>query len=271
MVVVAALAAICAFILSMGGALAIGSAPAYNGAGHAAGRIPLPETLLSKLPLVENLIPSRFALQVTLFAAVAGAALMDRLRRRWADEREAGSRRPEVATCALAVVALIPLLPAGLIPNVQRDVTPAGFTAVASRIPEGTTAVVFPFPSGTYPTPIMWHADADLRFAMPGGSFFVPQGPAHRVAFGPVLGYTYESQTGDLLTNLASGSVPDRTAVTRSVLGAEWRSWHVRSVIAVPGACAYPAQVMGFLTWLLGPPSAHAGDVYAWYGVRLTG
>lgn len=270
LVLVPSLAAICAFVLSLGGALAIGSAPGYNGAGHAAGRIPLPEELLSKLPLLENLIPSRFALQVTLFAAVAGACLLSSTHRRWAG-RWAGSPRATIAACALAVLALLPLLPAGLVPGVERDVTPAGFTAVASRVPVGTAAVVFPYPSGTYPDPIMWHSDADLRFAMPGGSFFVPQGPARRVAFGPVLGYTYESQTGDLFTNLASGSVPDRTAVTREVLATEWRSWRIRSVIAVPGACPYPAQVMGFLTWLLGPPSAHSGGAYAWYRVRLPG
>lgn len=266
-VLVAGLAGVVAFILSLGGALAIRSSPAFNGAGGAVGRIPLPEALLSKLPLLENLIPARFALQVTLFAAIVGALLMDGIHRRWV-ERGVGSAKSTAGVCAMALVALLPLLPAGLVSGVGPDATPAGFSAASQPVPEGSVAVVFPFPSGTYPDPILWQADSDIRFKMPGGSFFVPQGRGRRVAYSTLLGYTYDSTTAEVFTYLASGSAPDESPTTRATIATEWRAWHVRSVLAVPGTCAYPAQVLSFLTWLLGPPSAHIGSTYAWYGAN---
>src|SRR5262249_14596790 len=58
----AALLAAIAFVLSLGGALAIAAAPASNIQGDAVGRIPLPEALIGHLPLLHNVIPSRYAM-----------------------------------------------------------------------------------------------------------------------------------------------------------------------------------------------------------------
>ena len=266
-VLLAGLTGLAAFILSLGGALTIKSSPAFNAAGHAVGRIPLPETLLAKLPLLQNLEPARIALQVALLAAISGAFLLERLHARLSAR---GSDALATAVpVAVAVIALVPLLPVGLLPGVERNNTPAGFDRVAAGIPSGTVVAVFPFPSGTFPNPIMWHADTEIRFKMPGGSFFVPQGPAHKVAYGALLGYTFDSRTGEFFTELASGQMPDETDATRSALAAEWSSWHLESVVAVPSGCPYPDQAMQFLTWLLGAPTVHRGASYGWYHVHL--
>lgn len=268
-VLVAGLTGIAAFILSLGGALSIRSAPAFNGAGHAVGKIPMPEGLLSKLPLLENIVPARFSLQVALFAAVTGAFLMTQVRNRWV-ERGVTTRTAVGGVCALGLVGLVPLIPVASL-GVQPDGTPAGFTAAAAHVPASGVAVVFPFPSGTYPNPILWQARSNIRFKMPGGSFFVPQGPGRKVAFGALLGYTYDTTTAEVLTDLASGSKPDETPATRATIAREWQAWHVGSVLAVPAACPYPSQALSFFTWLLGPPSAHVGDTYAWYGASPGG
>ena len=269
-VLVAGLSGIAAFILSMGAAMSIRATPALNSSGGASGKVPLPETILYKLPLLENLIPSRFALQVALFAAIVGALLLDRFHERLLD----GGWRPWMPSAIpmlIAAVALVALLPTGLLGGVAPDVTPAGFDHVASKVPENSVAVVFPFASGTDPEPIMWQADADMRFRMPGGSLFVPQGPAQHVAHNAVLGYTFDSVTGEDLTDLALGQPPPQTPDTRAALSFEWKSWHVKSVLAVPSACPYPGQAMSFLTWLLGPPNLHSGATYGWLGVNPGG
>ncbi|HEX6392409.1 MAG TPA: hypothetical protein VFZ97_03145, partial [Acidimicrobiales bacterium] len=269
LILLAGLTGIAAFILSMGGAMTIRSSPSLNAAGHAVGRIPLPEALLAKLPLLENLEPARIALQVALFAAITGALLLERLNRRL-EGRSRSFVVPVGVPVAVAVIALVPLLPIGLLPGVDRNNTPRGFDRVASGLPNGSVAAVFPFPSGTFPNPTMWQADTEIRFKMPGGSFFVPQGPAHKVAYGGLLGYTFDSQTGEAFTQLAAGHIPDETQATRSTLATEWTSWHLQSVLADPTGCPYPDQAMQFLIWLLGRPSAHYGAIYGWYHVDLS-
>lgn len=131
-----------------------------------------------------------------------------------------------------------------------------------------SAAVVFPFPSGVFPEPVLWQAEARLLFKMPGGSFFVPRGPSSRVAFSPTLGYTRDSITARVLTNLAKGMPSLQSITLRRQILAQWRSWHVATVVAVPSASVNPRQSTEFLSWLLGPPSAETGGALVWYKLR---
>ncbi len=266
-VVVACAAAAAAFVLSLGGALHVRGASAISATGAAAGAVPLPEALLYRIPLLENLIPARFALQATLLLAVAGAVLLTELHDRLFTRGRPGWLA-SAGPLALAALALVPLLPSGLANGIGPNGTPAGFTTVARTVPSGAVAVVFPFPSATYSEPIMWQTATRFRFQMPGGSFFVPQGPSRHVAFSQLLGYTFDSTTADLLTNLGEGHQPAQTAGVRSALLTEWRAWRVKAVIAVPAASVNPAASLAFLTWLLGPPTTHAGSTIGWTGPK---
>jgi hypothetical protein len=258
-----------AFVLSLGGALHVRGTPAISASGAATGSVPLPEAVLYKVPLLENLIPARFALQATLLLAIVGAVILSRLH----EQLRARLRPAWSATgvpVALALVALIPLLPSGLAAGIGPNGTPAGFTAVARTVPAGAVAVVFPFPTGAFPEPSMWQAATKFRFRMPGGSFFVPQTPASTVAFSQALGgYTYVSRTAEIFTEVGQASPPAETAAVRSALSAEWRAWRVAAVIAVPDASADPAASRAFLTWLLGSPTTQAGSTLGWTGRTL--
>jgi hypothetical protein len=172
-----------------------------------------------------------------------------------------------VVPLALVVVALVPLLPSGLSDGIGPNGTPVGFTTVARALPSGSVAIVYPFPSGTYPQPLLWQANAKFRFSMPGGSFFVPQGGSGPVAFSSLLGYADDSLTAETLTYLQQGQIPPQTSDVRSALFAQWKAWHVGAVIAVPLASANPGASSAFLTWLLGPPTTQSGATIGWSGL----
>lgn len=265
-VVVACLVAAGAFILSLGGALKVRGAPGISATGAATGPLPLPEAVLYKIPLLENLIPARFALQAALCLAIVGAVLLQEIHDRLRARQKPGWWAVAVPSAAI-VVALVWLLPSSLAPAIGPNGTPAGFTTVARALPSGTVAVVYPFPSGNYPQPLMWQTSANFRFSMPGGSFFVPQGPQGHVAFSALLSYASDSLTAETLTPLQAGQTPPKTPAARSAVLAEWKSWHVGSVIAVPAASANPAASTAYLTWLLGPPTIHAGATIGWSGL----
>jgi hypothetical protein len=78
------------------------------------------------------------------------------------------------------VVALLPLVPRWPYP-VGQAVTPGFFTTSAvRRIPSGSVVVTYPYPVGYRNWPLVWQAEASMRFRMLGGSpFFVP-GPGRR-------------------------------------------------------------------------------------------
>ncbi|HUI02984.1 MAG TPA: hypothetical protein VLZ77_05550, partial [Acidimicrobiales bacterium] len=262
-VVVTTVSAAGAFVLSLGGALTVRGLPALSPGGAARGDVALPQALLYKLPLLENMIPARVALLVALMVAVAGGVLLDELHARLGARRH-GRRLAAGLPAVAAALALFPLLPAGLEGSVADHQTPPYFTSAMAQIPPGTVALVFPFPSGTFPQPVLWQAEAHFRFAMPGGSYFVPQGPAGHVAFSPALAYTRDSLTARVLTRVAQGSPPPRRPALRSSLVAQWRAWHVGTVVAVPQDSADPAGSVAFLRWVLGTPATNTGGVAIW-------
>ena len=260
--VVGSVTAAGAFVLSLGGALSIRGLPELGAGGTAHGDVPLPQAALYKLPLLQNMIPARVALLVALLVSVAGGILLDELHTRLAAQprRWSAIGLPIV----VAAVALVPVLPAGVVGDVGNDQTPSYFTSVMAEIRPGAVALVFPFPSGAFPQPMLWQAEAHFRFTMPGGSYFVPQGSADHVAFSPALAYTRRSVTATVLTQVAQGSAPPRSAALRSSLLAQWRAWRVDTVVAVPADSTDPAGSMAFLRWVLGPPVKVVAGCVLW-------
>jgi hypothetical protein len=132
-------------------------------------------------------------------------------------------------------------------------------------IPRDSVALVYPFPSGTWSAGAVWQAVADFRFKMPGGYFRVPQPPAGRIAFTPLLGYTEDTPTAEILVSLANGKPPPRTPALKDLMLAQLASWNVQSAIATPRLSTNPSESLAFLTWLLGEPSLRHGATYVWY------
>jgi hypothetical protein len=262
---IAAVGGAVAWILSLGGALVVRSAP---GAGLSG--LPLPERVFTKLPLLSNTIPVRYSLYVALFAGLVLALALDALHR-WlrGRQRSGWSATPvgaALAPAAVAVLCLVPLVPAVPLLGFGDPGVPAYFSSPSlQRIPEGSVALLYPFPSSSTPQGELWQAESVLRFKMPGGYFLVPQPPGHAIAFSPALGYDTDTLTARTLIALGTGTPPPETPALRAALVTQLRSWHVTTLVASTAGLARPAQSVQFLTWLAGAPPTADHDVLAWY------
>jgi hypothetical protein len=266
--------ALAAFVLSLGAGLVVTGRP-----GAIATGFPLPERLLTKLPLLANTIPSRYSLFVELFAALVFGVVLDRLHQRL-DEGSSGAHRPHsrrgsggtvlaaLLPALVAAVALVPLWPAAPFTAVGPVGTPPYFTAAAvERIPAGSVAVVYPYSTSATPDAQAWQAVSSLHFRMPGGYFLVP-GRDGRIAFSPPLGYARDTLVARVLYGLSVADPPALTPAFRASVLAQLAGWKVATLVAVPGRGADPAAAITYLTSLFGrPPRAEGGGTYVWYGL----
>ena len=134
-------------------------------------------------------------------------------------------------------------------------------SALVTRVPQGSVAVLYPFPAADNAIPMLWQVAADMRFKSPGGRFVIP-------APGSVGTPASDRQTlvGQTLSQLADGQMPALTPALRLALRAQLRSWDVHAVLVEPTG-RRPALVMPFFAWLLGrPPDTRSGGINAWYG-----
>lgn len=235
-----------AVLLSLGSRLEVGN--------HIIRQVILPEGVFDKLPFLENVIPSRYALYAVLCAAVVLGIVLERLRSlpRWP--------HPVLAVGAPALVAAVALLP--LVPSWPYPMVPAGpppyFTSgAADAIAPGTVTLVYPFPDANFANPQVWQAATFMRFSMPGGRFIVP-GPGGRMQ------PSHPSSTDTVLALLAGGAAPAETPALRSRIRAELHSWGVQAAVAVPVGVNYP-QARSFLTWLAGRPPTLVDGVDVWH------
>jgi hypothetical protein len=250
---VAALTTIAAFVLSLGSRLTVGR--------WTWTAVPLPEAALTHIPILDNTIAARYSLYVMLGAAVIFAVTMEALRERLRREGRGPAPTAAVACAALACLALLPLVPAW--PYWTRIVqVPRYFTAASvTAIPQGSVAVLYPFPAPSDAIPMLWQVAAGMRFKSPGGRFVVP-------APGSVgtPASSRQTLTGQTLSRLAAGQMPALTPALRAALRDQLRSWGVRAVLVQP-AGRRPDLVVPFFEWLLGrPPDTQSGGISAWYG-----
>jgi hypothetical protein len=268
---VAALAGAAAFVISLGAGLVVKSNPPSSASG-----LPLPERIFTKVPVLANAIPARYAVYTALMAALLLALILDHLHAvaggRGLHRHRSGAGRHRkllalVVPLAVAVVALLPLYPVTPMRQIRPLDIPAYFTSAGvADIPTGSVAMLYPFPSSITPNGQAWQAVAKLSFMMPGGYFLVPSGPSRAIAYTPALGYTRSTLTARVLTRLETGQRPGQTPALRSALLSQWRRWKVDSLVCFPEGESDPRAVVQFFTWLLGrSPSTGAGGAYTWY------
>ena len=241
----AALVTAAAFVLSLGSRLT---------AGHFLLRgIPLPAAVFYQVPVLDNAIAARYSLYVMLGAALMLALILEATR---------AAVVPAAAAAgwcgALAIVTLLPLLPSWPFWLHVTQPPPYFASAVAqARIPAGSVAVSYPFPTDSDAYPMVWQIAADLRYKTPGGRFVIP----------PSSGQSGDERPlAEVLVGLSQGTVPARTSALRAALTAQLRAWHVRTVL-VQVTGARPALVIPFFDWLLArPPDTTTGGIAAWYG-----
>jgi hypothetical protein len=126
---------------------------------HVAGKesVPLPWTLFLRLPLIRHALPGRFMAYAFLAISIIAAL--------WLADRGV-SLRLRVALGVLAVIFLLPTTPS--LWHTEID-TPPFFTSgrFRSYIEPGENVLVIPY--GNQGNSMLWQAQADLSFRMPGG------------------------------------------------------------------------------------------------------
>ena len=138
--------------------------------------IPLPMDALSRLPLVQDILPARFSVVLDWFVALSFATYVQGL---------AGSRHIRsgaILTC-LAVAAWVPNLGTPVLPAA----TPGYFANV--RVPPSETLLVVPFAqTNVGAISEIWQAASGMRFKMTGG-YYLREGltSGSRMPFGPAL------------------------------------------------------------------------------------
>jgi hypothetical protein len=243
----AALALLVPLVLSMGTRLHLGGRPTD---------VPLPWAAIDSLPLLENALPNRFMLLTTLFAGLLLALFVDRARD-WAIV-------PKLGAMAMVGAALLALLPHGPLGGVRVEVPEFFAGDHVERIPEGSVALVAPFPGPLNAAAMSWQAMADMRFRMPGG-YFVGPDPAGRPRYGST-----SRPLSRWMTKIRSGwRAPRPNPVLRGQLADDLARWQVGTVIVGPmRRPGTEATMVQFFTAMLGRPPSRVGGVWVWWDVR---
>ncbi|MGH7687380.1 MAG: hypothetical protein ACREN2_11260 [Candidatus Dormibacteria bacterium] len=218
--------------------------------------IRLPGVIFSRLPLLENLIPSRIALITAFGLAFLLAITLDRTLLR--------NPLRSVSTALVSVVGL-----AAIVSMVSQLPLPASSTSIpayfqpgggATRLPAGTVALVAPYidDGAVSPVVMLWQAESDFHFALTdglaitadanGNAAFLPTTPL-RLAFDQIQ---------------LEGHLPAETAALRESLLATMHADNV-SVIIV-GPMQQRELAVEFIDWLTGRTPVDGEDVSVWSG-----
>ncbi|HXZ83262.1 MAG TPA: hypothetical protein VED84_05890 [Acidimicrobiales bacterium] len=270
-VVVLAFTGFVAFLLSLGTPLNLG--------GHATG-IALPFAILEKIPVLENLIASRFSLFVVLASAFIYAIGLDRWKRDvWSSARVArsgilhrGGRASKVRSHVpiVGVVALVgagvlvPLVPQMPFVSQAADVPPYFTSAAVREIPNGSAVVTYPYDLSAVNYGMLWQAIAGFSFKLVGGEATIPLatggGAVHVDPLPPIqlqhlfrAGYWGYVRLAPKLDKHGEQLV--RLFLTR---------WHIGTIIFYPVGVD-PGLVMRYLTVALGRAPVEIGGVAVWY------
>ncbi len=156
------------------------------------GHLWVPWRSLAYVPIVQNILPLRFAAMVFLGAAVMLAVIVDHARaglraggrragpharhgahaRRQHAERRLRELAADLVAASVAVVALGPIaasyagnLPLTMVPVV----VPEWFAAVAPHLPPGQVVLTYPAAFGGIQAPMAWQAEDRMSFSLVGG------------------------------------------------------------------------------------------------------
>lgn len=185
-IVFAGVLAAIAYLLSLGPKLMI--------ANHRT-PIPMPFDALVHLPLLDNILPSRFSLYEQFFVAVVIAlgiaqgsvGAISRARTGQAEERAArrGLLVPPVGVKTLgqlivvsvflfALVSLVPNWPTPTVP-LSTSLPPFFTSPQAGEIPAGSVVLTYPFDITPENQAMLWQETSDFRWKLVGGYALIPQ------------------------------------------------------------------------------------------------
>lgn len=221
--------------------------------------IPGPWALLDELPVLGNVLPTRFAL-VAVPALGALLALGIEEQRRVASRYAGRARTGLLAAGVTALLVLLPVLPTPLVVE-QRAPMPTFFSDGSWRdwVDEGGSVLAAPAPWVADTRALEWQAEARWGFPVVAGYFV---GPDSTTARGGQYGATPSALTqwmSDIAQyGQAQQAAPSEVARFRDDL----RAGRVDAVVLPDGRPEAPV-LLPSLTSAFGDP-VHTGGVYVW-------
>lgn len=207
---------------------------------------------LSRLPVLDNLLPSRLMVYFYLLAGLLLAVWLSDLRT-W----QPMPRRLGWLAAAAALLMLVPALPFPSTPNS----VPAFFSgSAASAIPQGSVALVVPYSATGDARAMIWQQAAGMRFRMPEGYAFIPDAPPRGPRLSPP-----PSTTQSQVLSVGDGTAGALSDTDRLQILSELKSWHVQTVIV--GPMVNEQQEVDLFSSLFGRPPEPLDGVYVWWGV----
>ncbi|WP_344620155.1 hypothetical protein [Dactylosporangium salmoneum] len=210
-----------------------------------------PYALLDGLPVVDRVLPTRFALAaIPLLAFVLAQAVHAAL----TQTETLGLLVPVAVVAALVPLAPLPL-PTASRPPVPRFFAEGYWHGFAPR--DGTIVPV-PLPDAQEPQALRWAAATGVAFATPQGRFIGPYGSDGRAAVG-----IYPRPTALLLRRAVNdGDPPPLTDADRVALRRDIAYWHASCFVLADGQPGAEA-LKSTLDALLGP-GERVADVWVW-------
>jgi hypothetical protein len=219
-------------------------------------RVPAPWWLIRHMPLLDTIIPTRFALVVAAVAGLLLAFFLDR----FTPPPGGWPLTRSLATVAV-VAALLPLAPTPL-PTVIAAATPRFFTSDDWRrySHNGATLLCLPLGRDGILGAMRWQDRTGMGFRLVNGYFV---GPAGGVRGRPAQIGASHGPTWRLFDEGAGWSAPRRvTDDVRAAVLDELRGWRVDLVVIADRGPATPALV-STAELVLGP-GRRVDDVWVW-------
>lgn len=230
-----------------------------------------PWRLLTGVPLLQNVIPGRFAAITSLCVAAMFGVVLDRVHGAvksgaWqavAAPATIGVAALAAGSMATAIVGNVPLTTAAV-------AVPRWFSDVAPHLPPGQVVLVIPAPFTLDQSAEGWQALDSMRFALVGGS-----GP------GSVLSRAGRERAGQKVISTASFSFdgpPPPTAANISAVRSALADWGVTDVV-IPDPASVPryervtspAGAIGLLTVAVGRQPRYTDGSWVWGNVGVLG
>jgi hypothetical protein len=256
------------------GAALLSMGPTVHVLGHVS-HVYLPDFVLQKLPLFDNLLPDRFASMTALGAGLLVALGLDELghpRRRAAAAgraRAAGGaragRRARAAGWTLAGVGLVAIVPTVHFPSSASPLFSAFYTGFACPPAAPATSPAHPPVAFVLPVAneldLRWQAESKFCFAMPS-------------ATGMTGTSRSKAREKGVLFTAGSPSLPrpPTTPAVRREAAEEIQALGVKEIVVGPQSPAQPlwtyrqqAELVAWVEWLLGQAPRQTHEIYITY------
>jgi hypothetical protein len=221
--------------------------------------LPLPFLLLAHVPLVENILPSRFSLEVFGCLAAMIAFGLDDMHRHRPQPRWLTSR---VFAGAVVLALVVTQLPQWPYTTKQASTLPRALRmAIPTRDP---VTITYPYATDATPQPLEWQMGSGYSFRLLGGYAHVTNPNGGLVAIPslmspPGLQQFLTAQTGFALYGPPPPLNPDLVSITRTTL-----STYDVGMVIVDRSESGSGPVMKLVNETLGPPDFSSGRFSLW-------